>query len=555
MEQRWYNSGVATPDSARVTRGVGLAWFLGASLTLACGGGAGETESCDGVDALCTGDGGEDDGGTTNGGDTADAGPVCGDGVLELGEACDNGEGNGPNRLCTPECEFAVCGDGYTANGLETCDDGNTMSGDGCEANCRLPSPGITALAAGAAHTCALDSGGDVRCWGSNASGQLGLPGADIVGDDEAPAWMPAVALGGPAVAVAAGYAHTCALLEDQRVRCWGKNQFGELGRGDTQAVGDDETPAEVEAVALPEGFEVARLTAGSHHSCAISATGAAYCWGAALALGYGEDVFAHVGDDEPPTALGPVPAPLAVRAVSTGASHTCALTTGGDALCWGAGTSGQLGQGAAESVLLAAQAVAPALAIDSPLAAVRAGERFSCARSEGGAVQCWGANASGQLGLGHVDAIGDDEAPALGGLAELGEPVAQLASWRHSCARLSSGAVRCWGPNEFGQLGVGEDSYETIGDDERPVDITAVSLPGPAVAVTVAEFHSCALLESGEVLCWGLSAEGRLGNAIAFNERRCVGDGVGTRRYRCDQHSLCCIETPEDIGSSALVY
>ncbi len=261
---------MAAPNSARV----GLTILV--SFALACGGGGGETDSCgDSSDALCT-DGDDGDDAAETSGDEPEVGPVCGDGVIQLGEACDNGPGNGANRLCTPECQFAVCGDGYTASGLETCDDGNTAPGDGCEANCRLPSPGIVSLVAGSAHTCALDMTGDVRCWGSNASGQLGLPGADVVGDNEAPAWMPTVALGGPAAALAAGYAHTCALLEDQRVRCWGKNQFGELGRGDTRTVGDDETPAEVEAVALPEDFEVTRLSAGSHHSCAISATGAA---------------------------------------------------------------------------------------------------------------------------------------------------------------------------------------------------------------------------------------------------------------------------------------
>ncbi|MCB0908524.1 MAG: hypothetical protein KDB63_15545, partial [Nocardioidaceae bacterium] len=181
-----------------------------------------------------------------------------------------------------------------------------------------------SAMAAGVEHTCALLSTGDVRCWGHNAHGELGRGDIETTGDDEPAAAGDYVRLGGDAVAIAAGGAHTCALLTTGDVRCWGYNLDGELGYGNTTTIGDDETPASAGDVTL--GGSAVAITAGEQHTCALLTTGGVRCWGYGGdgVLGYGNT--ATIGDDETPASAGDVPLGAKAVALAAGGAHTCAL-------------------------------------------------------------------------------------------------------------------------------------------------------------------------------------------------------------------------------------
>jgi alpha-tubulin suppressor-like RCC1 family protein len=164
----------------------------------------------------------------------------------------------------------------------------------------------VVQLAAGWEHTCALLETGVVRCWGFGVAGQLGYGNTDFIGDDEAPATAGDVDVGGVVVQLATGGLHTCALLETGAVRCWGYGESGPLGYGNTSWIGDDEAPATAGDVDV--GGVVVQLTAGDVHTCALMGTGAVRCWGEGVSgrLGYGNT--SHIGDDEHPASAGDVP-------------------------------------------------------------------------------------------------------------------------------------------------------------------------------------------------------------------------------------------------------
>ncbi|MBN2359420.1 MAG: hypothetical protein JXR83_08190, partial [Deltaproteobacteria bacterium] len=159
------------------------------------------------------------------------------------------------------------------------------------------------ALAGGGAHTCAVASGGDAWCWGDNERGQLGvgdtLTRGSVPGDM---AYLPAVELepSGSATHVAVGDNHACAVLGGHGIKCWGWNYEGQLGQGDTIARGDQigELGASLPPVALASDQEVYAITAGANHTCALLADGSVYCWGdnACGQLGLGDTE--HRGDD-----------------------------------------------------------------------------------------------------------------------------------------------------------------------------------------------------------------------------------------------------------------
>lgn len=167
-----------------------------------------------------------------------------------------------------------------------------------------LPFTDVEKVVAGTYHTCLLRAGGDVHCFGSNDGGQLGLGHTNDIGDTESPDVGP-VALGGPAIDVTAGSSHTCAVLLGGDVRCWGYGPKGQLGLGHTMTIGDDELPTAVPPVQL--GAPAVSISASLRHTCAVLADGRLRCWGEGSygALGYANQ--AVIGDDEHPEVAGDV--------------------------------------------------------------------------------------------------------------------------------------------------------------------------------------------------------------------------------------------------------
>jgi hypothetical protein len=181
-----------------------------------------------------------------------------------------------------------------------------------------------TAISAGGLHTCALLDNGSVRCWGTGGDSQLGYANTDSIGDDETPGSVGPVDLGAgrSATTIDTGDFHTCALLDDGTVRCWGNGPNGQLGYANTADIGDDEAPGSVGPVDLGAGRSATAIGTGGFHTCALLDDGTVRCWGFGFVGSLGYANTADIGDDETPGSVGPVDlfddAPVAVDDTST---------------------------------------------------------------------------------------------------------------------------------------------------------------------------------------------------------------------------------------------
>jgi len=321
----------------------------------------------------------------------------------------------------------------------------------------------IVQLVAGGRHTCALFDDGIVKCWGDNSHGQLGL--GDVIDRGDATGQMgsalPAIDFGPDryAVKLAAGGRHTCALLDDGSLKCWGANDAGQLGLGDREDRGDQ--PCEMGVFLAPVDLDVAPvidLSAGDAFTCAL-AGGQVRCWGDGE---HGELGSGDVGDDRlTPAALDAPAFSSTVVALTAGFGHACALQADEHAVCWGANSAGQLGIDANSSTKPGMDGHWPSVKLSAGLIAIVAGGSHTCALDGAGAVRCWGLNTAGQLGLGSAGNRGDEPAEIemlptldLGGLGAA-RATALFAGGDHTCAVLDDDGVKCWGANDSGQLGI----------------------------------------------------------------------------------------------------
>lgn len=526
---------------------------LGISLLCACSSGAGPsadgagwsatftssdgqgfgTEESDADGGSAVDEGASEDGGAGSG--AATGGPdlpqgECGDGVVQVGEGCDDGNAI-DHDLCTNMCQLAECGDGIVSEvASERCDDGNDDDDDGCDSDCSASR--IVQVSTGKAHSCALSAGGSVFCWGRGAYGALGYGSLDDIGDDEVPADVGPVPLGAKATFVSAGELHSCATLEDGTVRCWGSNLLGRLGTGNWLDIGDDEDAAESQA--LDFGAAAVEVHAGAAHSCARLDDGDVHCWGfgGQGRLGYFENEA--FGDDEPAD-TGPALA-LGGPALSLELDHhSCARVAlpGGAALrCWGPNQKGQLGLGHVSTIgdTEAPESAAPVfLGLGTQVTQVSTSELTTCA-SLGQVIRCWGDGERSPLGHGVAEIVGDDEWPlAIGTVGTRpGEVAHQVASGStHTCVLLDSGRVRCWGLGDRGRLGpyvIAESGVTWPGADAPSSFPGDTSNGGRAVAIDVGHDHGCVLTEAGAVRCWGSNAYGKLG----YGNTEDLGDDIG---------------------------
>jgi alpha-tubulin suppressor-like RCC1 family protein/V8-like Glu-specific endopeptidase len=359
--------------------------------------------------------------------------------------------------------------------------DGATVRGSGASARHAYPlelGAYARAVVAGAFHSCAVLEGGDVRCWGSGNFGQLGLGERTNVGDNEHPSESPALHFASPVKQLVAGATHTCALLGDGTVRCWGDNAFGQLGLGTRVNVGDDEHASSAAAVQLPAA--VVSLTAGQQHTCVLLEDGRVHCWGgnAVGQLGLGRS--GNVGDDELPSSVGALDLGGAARALSAGARHTCALLADGTARCWGDNGSGQLGYGHAQRIGDdETPTSAGAARLGSGVLEVKAADSRTCARYTDGSARCWGNDARGQLGYAGALVWRPELLPEALPALDLGAPVERLfAHAQQACAVGSDAGLRCWGDNGSGQLG--HSHHQAVGDDETPAAAGTVPWRSP---------------------------------------------------------------------------
>ncbi len=340
-------------------------------------------------------------------------------------------------------------------------------------------------LAGGVLNACAILTDGGLRCWGYGNYGQLGLGTTDTVGDDEQPSAAPVVPVGGPVSQVAVGERHTCALLESGGVRCWG--QSGDTGAVDT--IGDDEPASAAPLVALPAGRNVRQLIAGSMFSCALLDDGTVRCWGSGSAGRLGNGSTADAPASAPAAVA--LPAGRTATAISGRASASaCALLDTGAVACWGSAENGALLNGSGTENVgddPGETAHVIALPVGRTARALASGYTFHCALLDGGEVQCWGAypalvrqNMNPADRAGSIDHLGDAAGELPRTIPVGGEATGIFASAGGVCATLADGSARCWGYNLYGELGLGTSYYGSFDPVVGVIGDDAAEVPVP---------------------------------------------------------------------------
>jgi alpha-tubulin suppressor-like RCC1 family protein len=345
---------------------------------------------------------------------------------------------------------------------------------------------GVGAIAAGGDHACALMLDGSVRCWGGNYSGELG-DGTDVT------RYTPVSVAGiSQAEAITAGgwmaEGQTCVRLKQGAIKCWGFNYAGQLGNGEKS-----HTPDARPVMRLPSN--VKQVSAGTHHACAVTETSDVYCWG--------ENAGGQLGnrsmfDANFPVKVAGVQAMRVVagpyyRGRTNGA--TCVVTPSGGVKCWGGGT-------ATGFSLSFVRSITP---VDMPglstgISDVAIGEQHLCALLTDGTIKCLGVNFDGQLGNGSPFNTASSSPVLVTGLSDVASISANQA---HTCVLTKAGGVKCWGDNEYGQLGDG-----SLNDRNTPVSVLGLS--SDVKAISAGMRHTCAVKTDGTVWCWG--------DAQAFN-------------------------------------
>lgn len=368
-------------------------------------------------------------------------------------------------------------------------------------------------------------------------------PGPEFTGgcSDAACSDVPVMVTGGKTFTkLAAGRFHTCGLVANGEVWCWGLNSGGQLGASTPSAV-----PADPDVSAVPvkvSGTKTFKdITAGALHTCGIGTDDGLWCWGSNeyLALGVANAPDTCEGGT---CSLTPVRAAgtETFKSVSAGSVHTCAVNLSGTAKCWGVNGYGELGSSSYGQVRSDPNVVSG----DHIFTRVSAGERFSCALDDLGAMSCWGLANDGQLATSTVSTC------TAGGLNPFlcsPSPVAANTPVRFSsvdlgtkfgCGLSTQGGLACWGLNTDGQLGTG-----TFTGSVAPVSVQAT---GTWQAFAVGESHACGI-KSGVALCWGLNNTAQLGTGTKVYASNAPQPVLGTRTYTqiaAGFHHTCAIAT-----------
>jgi alpha-tubulin suppressor-like RCC1 family protein len=360
-----------------------------------------------------------------------------------------------------------------------------------------VPLTGITKIAAGNGHTCAVTTGSTVKCWGLNFFGQLGdntnvyrsLPVDVIAG----PSLPPLAGV----TAISTGLNHTCVLINGG-AKCWGDNAKGQLGDGTKM---QRLTPANVSGL----GSGVVSIAAAASHTCALLNSGGVKCWGSNLPSRLGDNTVTQ--SSTPVDVLtGPGSGPIfpmlsgaIALAAGSNSEHTCTIVSGGVS-CWGSDIYGQLG---VNMPLLGTSRIAlPVVGLGGAASTLALGGAHSCAIISGG-VQCWGNNDfGGQLG---DNTLTNSRTPV--NVVGLTSAISAITAGSiHTCALTTGGSAKCWGNNNSGQLGDG-----TMSQRLTPVDVSG--LTSGLSAIAAGGDHTCALTATGGVKCWGFNGYGQLGD------------------------------------------
>jgi alpha-tubulin suppressor-like RCC1 family protein len=380
---------------------------------------------------------------------------------------------------------------GLGCTGDAQCNDGNACTVDACvSGRCQNAQQNTCAVAvsAGWDHSCAVEADGRVACWGANNQGQLG-DGTQV--DRLVPTFVPGVT---DAVVVKGGGFHqTCVLRATGGVLCWGENGFGELGDGTTvQRLAPVTAVLPRPAISIDIGGDDGDFSA---HACAVLDDHTVWCWGS--------NQFGTLGDGTTTSRVTPAAVPGLTNAVSVsvGGASSCALFSSGRASCWGNNSRGQLGSG--DPSIAQSNVPVPVAGVTN---AAALGVGFNgMIQTSTGSVLSWGQNQFDGVGDGtNIDRFSPVLVPNISSVVAIG------AGSDHSCVVHASGAASCWGQNLSGDLGDG-----TTVDSTLPVSVVGLS---GVKAIAGGRFHSCAVKSDGSVWCWGRSARGSLGDGTLID-------------------------------------
>jgi alpha-tubulin suppressor-like RCC1 family protein len=338
------------------------------------------------------------------------------------------------------------------------------------------PLTGVRQVATGDEHSCALLTNGQVRCWGANEHGQLGDGSVD-------PRTLPVAVRGNDgtspltrATAITAGGDNTCALLASRRVVCWGRDDRGQVGTEEPSPIRTYAWFVVTTDLVPVEG--VTQLESGRHSTCARLVNGTASCWGV------NDDGQLGIGTTSPIQGAvlvrsGPDAGNLGrVTSVSVGHDHACARLADGQARCWGDNEQGRLGDGTGSPRLYPTPVIAPTgTARLAGVKAIRAGAGSTCALLTGGGVRCWGYGVYGTLGNGTRGVVNLRPVPVRtpAGTADLGSATQLALGELTACVRLANGQARCWGYGDSGAAG-----NPTGGDEAFPLPVPVLQGPRP---------------------------------------------------------------------------
>lgn len=353
-------------------------------------------------------------------------------------------------------------------------------------------------VSVGGDHTCGLRANGAAFCWGSNRSYQLGVANLDVSCGSgtsvyECALAPQAVQPGVSFQSISAGAKHTCAITTSREAYCWGSNENGQVG---------EIAATSPTLVRVPGSLGWTQISAGFSHTCAVRTDGALYCWGANDRGQLGVGTITTSGG------MSRVAIGVPVASVSAGQGRTCARSTLGSVYCWGA-----IWTSRTNGLEMSKSQSTPLLVPESPsMAWVSVGSFTTCGADVSGFAYCWEGNPRGQMGNGTQDGSTVPRRVA----SDL-EFVQVSAGIVQSCGVTTSGAGYCWGDDTFGQLGVSPGALvERCGAQGLPCSTTPLPVFGAQKFAEISAgfgSHVCGVTIKGNLYCWGLGVSGQRGD------------------------------------------